>query len=688
MFEEKSSLCLTVESANKTVYLLRVADYVNGELVPFSAVQGDTSNNALESIYTVPTIGVAPRETKVGELCIWRWQPRENEPNKQNSYRTTIPFWCLAISSEAVFGVWDKNDVVKVLRSGFTIPLNLPDSFLLKVWEGKDDFRVIYLLKKDLIIFENKARLPDSADAVKCFEISKNDFFTVDDKRISSLLQRNQASTVFYKFTELPENFEILPVKTFEEQLILFFNTYAKLHNASRKERNAAKELLSDFIRNKDDINDFFAKLGHYDEKTVNAIAELEATMNEFITENGSANRIVAAMAENISALREKYIQYIRDEWLSEKDEERTRIETDLYNKTQELEKAISEYKRICEEKQIIELTVADLNIEKNELERQVSDFQKSFEEKIARAREEIADFLAEVAVYQGSVRSTNTADVGICRFVSELRNNQYYQTIEEINDLLSLLEENFFEAGVMSKYIRIAAQYVACCILSARPLLIIGCNARSFANALSATLCALPADVLTLPASFKSALELRNAVDESKSDVILIENAVLGCDENIYLPLIKGESKKWLLFSVDFEDNMAMLPKSILHFMNLIDLDLISESVKDESYKFGRIINGLPVLGTHDDKIYRYRKILKEFAKAVGLSSIYIHQRSDYLAKCEAINGRALTTLLVCELIPYFMAQGKLDEIEEFINDLQLSDNELKLIEDIMPWK
>ena len=82
------------------MYLLRIADYIHGELVPFSDVQVDPSNNVIESIYTVPTISVAPREAKVGELCIWRWQPRENEPNKQNSYKTTVPFWCLIISPE------------------------------------------------------------------------------------------------------------------------------------------------------------------------------------------------------------------------------------------------------------------------------------------------------------------------------------------------------------------------------------------------------------------------------------------------------------------------------------------------------------------------------------------------------------------------------------------------------------
>jgi len=100
VFEEKNSLCLTVETPNKIMYLLRIADYIHGELVPFSDVQVDPSNNVIESIYTVPTISVAPREAKVGELCIWRWQPRENEPNKQNSYKTTVPFWCLIISPE------------------------------------------------------------------------------------------------------------------------------------------------------------------------------------------------------------------------------------------------------------------------------------------------------------------------------------------------------------------------------------------------------------------------------------------------------------------------------------------------------------------------------------------------------------------------------------------------------------
>lgn len=691
MFEERISLCLTVEGTNKSVYLLRIADYFDGEMVPFPVVRTSSSTNNIESVYDIPTISVSPRITEAGELCVWRWQPRENDPDKQISYKTTISFWCLIVSPEAVVDIWDKDNVIKTLKNGFSIPSSLPESFLLKVWEGKDTLRVIYLLKNDLAVFENRAKLLDSTDKIKLFEIPKKDFFKIDNrydnrKTISQLL-RYHASTEFYKFSELPGNFEILPAKTFDETLLMFIKFYAKAHNVSRNDRNVAKELLMDFISNKDYIKESFVKFGYHDDRIDEKIEEIKSLISEFIAQDGSANLLVAAMAENIPLLKEKYIQYIRDEWFSQKDDERIKIEDKLNKIVQQLENAISDCKKVCETKKHIEQSITNLNNEKNELEKQISEFQKSFDAKIRKARQEIGDFLADVAIYQGIV-GNSIAENRICRFVSELSNDQDYKILEEINDVLYLLEKNLAKAGIIQKYVKIASQQVICCFLSGRPLLVVGYNARSFANALSATLFSLPADVLTLPVSFRSAHELKNALDESKSNVVLIENAVLGCDESVYLPLVKGKSKKLLLFSVDFEDNMALLPKSILHYMNLIDLDLISEDANEQSCEFGLITKELSVLEISDDQIYRYRKILKNVSKACGLSSIYIHQRSEHLAMFDVMNGKALVTLLVCELVPYFIAQGRNDEIEEFITELRLPDNEQKLIDDIIAWK
>jgi hypothetical protein len=680
--DERISLCLTLESPNKSICLLRIADYINGSLVPFSFNQNDIAeDNTL-------TISVNPREAKIGELCIWRWKPREDKPNKQLSYKTSLPFWCLLFSSDIDTEVWDKNVAVKLLKNGFNLPINLPDSFLLKVWESGSTIRVIYLQKKDLIILGSNVKLNNNVETVKCFNIPKTDFIFIDDLKINNNLQKMNVSNIFYKFTELPEAFELLSVKTFEERLLLFLNTYAKSHGGlSRKERNAAKDLLLDFISNKDELNTFINEINNYYDNSVEIIEELKQVIDAYFTENGYADQLLTAMVENIPTLREKYIQYVREKWLSEMDDERVRLEACLKSTKQELEKAKEEYKRTYEEKELIEREIDKLKVVKYELEQQIYSFQQSFREKINSAREEIASFLAEVAVYQGSVGIPKSQDASIYRFVSELNDRQGYEKIEEINDLLYLLEVNLQKAGVMEQYKEIASQFVACSVLSGRPLLVIGCNARAFADAVSATVCALPADILTLPVSFRDIEDLKLAVSNSRSDVVLIENAVLGCDENVYLPLTKEKYKKLLLFSVDFEDNMSLLPKSILHFMNLLDLDIICENTKEEDYKLGKIETKLYDDEVSIDKLYRFKKVLKNFSKVDNLSPIYIQQRSEYLTLWEALGGKPLVTLLICELIPYYVARGKQEELQDFIREQQLPNSVQRLLDDLVCW-
>lgn len=390
-------------------------------------------------------------------------------------------------------------------------------------------------------------------------------------------------------------------------------------------------------------------------------IAQLSNELNNL----KSNNQDLEAILENNIDLKEKYINLIRKEWLTEKDEERSNILINLENENRKLEQAKSEYKKVCEEKSIAEQELISLNDKKIKLEENIS----------------------EIAVCLDNTVGSNYSDTSIYRF-SENMQIEYIDEIEEINDLLYLLEENFQKTGVMAKYKKNVAQYVLYSVLSGRPLLIFGYNARAFANALSVAVCALPADVLTLPVSFKNVYELKKAMERSKSDIVLIENAVFGCDENIYLQLIKERNKKMLLFSVDFEENISLLPKSMLHFMNMIDLDAISGGATEENYRFGHIIKKLSALKAKDDVIYHNKKVLIELSQICHLTPTYIHQRTNCLSILDSLNGQALTTLLLCELIPYLTAQGKLEELQQFIEEQQLTDNEKKLLEDMIDWK
>jgi len=397
--------------------------------------------------------------------------------------------------------------------------------------------------------------------------------------------------------------------------------------------------------------------------------------------------RNIPEIIESNPVLKEKYLQFIRKEWLEDQDEQRELVRQELAAETAKLEQARREYAKIGADKASLEQEILSLVEEKNRLEKELAEFQELFQAKIKGARTEISSFLAEVAVYQGAVGGIESLDSAIYRFADVIPSSPV-ENIASLNDLIYLLEENLQKAGIMKKYIGLVAPYTVYCWITGRPLLLFGSQARAFANALSTLTCSLPADVLTLPTAFKYTAELIKAVEESKSSVVLIENAVLGCDESVYLPLIKQRSNKMLLFSVDFAEQMALLPQSMFHFLNLLGLDAVSSGTQRENYTFGQVTTKLILPKPSEEVWLAQRKAMKKLSQVSYLTPTYIQQRTNCLAGLSGLNGQALTAFLVSEFIPYFAAQGKQEELETLVEELKLPESELRLLEPLLERK
>ncbi len=114
------------------------------------------------------------------------------------------------------------------------------------------------------------------------------------------------------------------------------------------------------------------------------------------------------------------------------------------------------------------------------------------------------------------------------------------------------------------------------------------GYNNRLFADALSFLISNSTADIVIINPGFVDSRQLIDIVNNTESKVVLIENVIDNIAESVYMPLLKENNDKILIFSMESNENINLIPKSIFNYLMVVDLDPILESDKNEELYAG----------------------------------------------------------------------------------------------------
>lgn len=410
--------------------------------------------------------------------------------------------------------------------------------------------------------------------------------------------------------------------------------------------------------------------------------------------------------AEN-ETLREEKLQAITEEGEKFRVDQQNVILNDLqplreeYDKLQDdialAEVSKEQLQNDISDKQHIRDELSKLEQEKQALEAINEQLKTYCELKISDIQQNPGKFLGDMALFKGMVPSGVPENISVA---PSSNSGMFAQPAKEygsdpfeitnIGELVGYLSDNLSNVGVKNEYDNILAEFVAGSYLTRTPLLLTGCNANLIAEAISVTLCSQTPEIISVPTGYNDYLSLLNAVKNTSGNVVLLQNAIGSIDEYCYTHLARDihddNPEKYLLFSLDFAENMRILPSSVLGYMALINSEDVITSITRDFLDPAICAIATPAERTPKEVKDLYQKIV-ELSCGTNTTNGYNLTRTAIFSAVATNDTENEDAALILELGTFCKLLGNTDELNQRLE--YLSRDDLKeLVEKLLGGK
>jgi hypothetical protein len=478
-----------------------------------------------------------------------------------------------------------------------------------------------------------------------------------------------------YIENELPKRLEMIELENrIKEKLILDFNEEKKrirteqeeVINRKNEEINEIKIILDstvqDFetkllevkIKNKE-LNiglensemDYREKKASLQKKLREETSKFEKLENKLKIKENEINEL----SRIIDLKQEKFNMLAADRWLEENEE--------LINEKENIKLATN--------------TLANKHREISEELNLLTDEKVYMEGKITSLKTKSKEYLEDLKDVMGYVNQKSNKSISE-KSILEIDSIQLIYdedtVIDTIPDYINDLSDNLIECGIGIEHSRGVAEYIYATFINNMGLLLVGYNSRKIANGISSLTCGMTANILSLPLGFNDSKELITSVNNSESKVILIENAVDNISESIYLPLIKQNTDKLLIFSIESKENIHLLSNSLFNYLTVLNIDPILDFENQ-----GEIIIAITeqqVFEMTVKKDKKYNADLENLDRITKFSKVTKHKMSKILNSLEQIDSvDPLFSLINYSILLLSEKNNRIDDLNKYIEGL-----------------
>jgi len=689
------SLCTTI--CHKTGYteLLRLADIsinsknsvnTGSRLLPF--------DNTSDLPY-VKTISMDKREANPNELCIWEWERQPNNPDKQYSNRSQMTFYELVflnnlnLNNGITFNslpIWDLFDL---LLDGFTVPLQHSKSFLLVINETKNEYICLDITESSYTYEGNKVKIHENTQ-LKEYKILKSDVIDTN-KYIPNLgaskysldppLQRR----IIYIRRTIWGNPATLRLKRFSMHLAEYLEqaiTRLPCQSGDEKVIEAFIKSVTENVKPDSDLIAFFEK--YYSQPsedsflpTLNKYEELELLFTFCLKRRSTDKKFLKFIVEYIPSLRTKYLQILTEGYL---EDEKQKILHQLASFQTQIEELNHDIKEKNSRREELDEKITSLIKYQKELLAQIKVNEQHKQELDKLLNGNRAGLLEELSILKKvfqfeenadeiSTQSTNTSVPTIRPGYSLEYENEEITEITHLSCMYSLLQENLPEQGADTPDLLDLSKFISASYLSHFPLLCVGTSASDMARIISISLNNQLPDTICVPTGYNNYSSLLNTIRNLKSDIIVLENAVGYCDEYCYTHLAEDVPEKYIIFLVEYEETLKLLPKGIYAHMGLIYCDKVftTQLMSDELPYPGKIVGSISCSSNITTRRELFGKISK-LTRGSSVSTGYVNSRVKILQSItqDGENIAEVLKVIYTELISITEIYGRSDEYRD----------------------
>ena len=574
--DEILSLCSVITDYNGQKWLIRNADLSNdGQYYSFHR------DEDIPPYFTNrDKIFYKDGPSNDGFYGIWTWSavPNENDPSKDyilSRYNAKID----AIEIVSITQVTNLDSLINLLKEGIEYqPHSKRIMFSIYVPNGR--YNGILCTAKELDTVNGITSISQKCIVVPVYEFTGDDIIHLDN---GLSFYRNAFAGLPSKLYHLKTPLDIVKdivlssiswatyktrdvtraqYKTFRDFIdaIPVGNITCKIAVACRCSDPAAKELLDEFLN----------------------------MVWKYVDGNSLEDKIILSAISANTKLQEKAKELIRQDWekenerlLTEAQQKLDLLHTELKSAAADLGKAQEAFNKTKAEDDRLSSIIA-------EKEKLADGIEKAVAERIQKARENAADFIASMAFVGGQpMQVVGSAASPSVETISELDTATYctYPEFEHLNeleahhswaDVINTAVFELAEAGVAEKFRNGLSSFLCAAYIEKQPLLLIGPNAIDIAQAFSAAVTAHKHGILSCEGNYpRQAIE---KIGSDGEDIVIINNLFASGWMN-RLPEILSKKDIFYIATHPYAEDIQVEPKSLYGFM----LPLFTEFLVDK---------------------------------------------------------------------------------------------------------
>ena len=607
--------------------------------------------------------------TMDGFYGIWTWSaiPNENDPSKDyvlSRYNMDLTPIEVAVITEAS----NLDELVNLLKEGIAYQ---PHSrrVMFSLYESKGQYVGILCNPKELSTINGKTSFAEECIVVPVYKFADNAIVRLDN------------GLAFYRnaFAGLPsELYHLKSPLDVVKSIVLSSISWAayKTRRIIRAEYKTFKDFLSDIP-----VDDIVCRIETAcrcsNPAAKGLLDEFLKLVWKYVDGDSLEDEIILSAISASTMLQEKTKALVRADWEAENQSLLSKARGELDSLRTELKCAID---NLAEAQETFEKTKAEeerLNSVIAEKEKLVEDVEKAVSIKIQKARENVADFIANMTFVSGqqmqvaTAETFSAADVRSKPIVATYHTCSAYEDLDDLEahhswpNVIDTAAFELGEAGVAEQYRSGLAAFLCAAYIEKQPLLLVGPNAIDIVRAFCAAVAAHKHGVLCCEGSYTD--QVISKIGTDGEDIVVINNLLASSWMN-RLPEILARKDIFYVATHPYSEDIQVEPKSLYGFMLPLFTEFFVNKKATGKYYGGYFSN--------DFKPYSPRESVRK--ELPGLSKIAVSSlvRSRINSLVTTMHGIYSATTIDDEFLfcvfPIAYASMAMDELSEATADPQ----------------
>lgn len=663
--DEFVSLCGVVSDYNGQKWLIRYADLShNGRYYIFHKSEGVPPYFANRD-----KIFYKDGPSKDGFYGIWNWSAIPNERDSSKDY--ILSQYNMDIDAMEVVTISEASNLdhmIHLLKNGIECQ---PHSHrvMFAFYVSKGQYVGVLCNIKELSMVKGKAAFAEDCIEVPVYEFTSGDILRLDN---GLSFYRNAFAGLPCKIYQLKSSLDI--VKSIVRSSISWA-TY-KTREVTRSEYRTFKDFLGAIP-----VDDIICKIGMACRCSNPAAKELlDEFLNvvwKYVDGDSLEDEIIRAAISASTELQEKTKALIRADWeaenkslLAEARKELDSLEAESKSVSADLAEAQEAFRKTKSEEE----QLAGIITEKKKL---AEDVEAAVAERIQKARENAADFIADMAFVGGRpiqavvTEASAAVEVSSKPVVTPYCNFSAYEDRNDLEahhsweDVVSTAAFELGEAGVAEKYSSGLAAFLCAAYIEKQPILLVGPNAIDIAQAFSAAVTSHKHGMLCCEGNFSN--QVITEIGINGEDIVIINNLLASGWMN-RLPEILSQKDIFYVATHPYAEDVQVEPKSLYGFMLPLFTEFFVDKKATGNYYGGYFAD--------DFKAYSASKGAQKELRALSKFTLspFVRNRIDSLvATMHDIHSAATADEeFLFAVLPIAYASLAMNELTEMIADSQ----------------